>query len=187
MIAKTRRSIKKTVRLFIGCIGLSAMACPAGGLQWLTPLQIPVTPSARVAENLPISDWYFLSTEIDAKGQNVRLNPAEPIHYLENKDIPDKAREPFAKLHPGVTRAAVVKTWAETGGLTPCQFLLLEKGGGPDFLAVRIEWRPAAMPERIFADRNLRLRWIRRNAPLPAPDDIAMRISRPYLARYVLD
>ena len=79
------------------------------------------------------------------------------------------------------------KTWSETGGLLQCQFLVLEKGGGPDFVAVRIEWRPAAMPEHIFADRKLRLRWIRRHAPLFAPDDVAMRISRPYLAKYVID
>jgi hypothetical protein len=176
-----------TALLVLLCVVSLAIPGVAGVFSQLSPVQIARAPSARVAENAQIACWYFSSTEIDAKGIVLEPKAAAPVHYLENKDLSNEALNQMAKLRPGVTRASVKKTWLETGGFVPCQFLLPEKNGGPEFVAVRIEWRPAAMPERVFADRTLRGRWIKRHAPLPEPDDVAMRISRPYLAEFVLD
>ena len=131
--------------------------------------------------------WEFIRTEISANGRIIAPKPIEPFHFLEGDQLPTKARLALDRLKPGLTRAAIERRWSETGGLLPCQFLLLEKDGGPKFVAVRIEWRPAAMPERTFTDRKLREEWIRRHTPLPRSDDVAMRISRPYLAEYVID
>lgn len=153
----------------------------------LSSIHVSDAASVRVRECLQIAECFFLSTNINAKGNVMKGLEVEPIRYLEKADLSNKASDALNKLQPGTTRDRVGKTWTETGGFVPCQFLLLEKEGGPEFVAVRIEWRPAAMPERIFSERNLRAKWIRRNAPLPSPDDVAMRISRPYLARYVVD
>jgi hypothetical protein len=47
--------------------------------------------------------------------------------------------------------------------------------------------RAKAMPEDIFNDRKLREEWILKHTPRAAEDDVAMRISLPYRAQYVLD
>ena len=145
------------------------------------------SPSKRVAEYAEFSYWEFCHTEIDANGNIIAPKLAERLHFLGDKELTPETRAKLARLKPGMARATVEKTWSENGGLVPCQFLLLEKHRGPDFVTVRIEWRPAVMPERIFNDRKLRERWIGRHAPLPAPDDVVMHISRPYLAKYVID
>ena len=129
----------------------------------------------------------FFVTEIDAKAYTMGPEDRKLLRFLEDKDMSRETRERLLNLRPGLTRESVKKNWSENGGLVPCQFLLLEKGCGPDFVAVRIEWRPATMPERVFQDRKTRAKWILKHAPMPAPNDIAMRISHPYLAKFVID
>lgn len=80
----------------------------------------------------------------------------DPLHYLDECELSQKATRELAKLRPGLTRAAIEKAWWENGGLVGCEFLLREEKTDPKSVAVRIEWRPAAMPERVFADRKLR-------------------------------
>lgn len=179
--------MKNLITALMLCIWMASTPCSADALNRVFRAQVSTMPSMRIRESAPISHWFFNSTVINAKGDIVEPAPMEPIHYLGEKELSPAAQVQLILLHPGLTRAAVKKTWAETGGFAPCQFLLLEKGGGPEFVAVRIEWRPAAMPEQVFQDRTLRARWIKRHAPLDAPDDVAMHISRPYLAKYVID
>ena len=102
-------------------------------------------------------------------------------------ELSDEARQQLVKVHPGISRAALEKPWVETGGFVPCQHLFYEKNRGAEYVAVRIEWRPTAMPERVYANKNLRTKWLKRHVPLPAPDDVAIRVSRPYLTRCVID
>lgn len=173
--------------LMVLLTGIVAIESEAGTIRQFTPLQVPSVPSARGTEYGHISFWNFSATKIDEKGIIVEPKAPEPIRYLEMNEVSKEARAQLAKLQSGMKLSLLKKSWVETGGFTPCQFLLPEKGVGPEYVAVRIEWRPAAMPERIFHDRKLRERWIRRHAPLPASDDVAMRISRPYLAKYVID
>jgi hypothetical protein len=160
-----------------------AMAhCCAGILVQMTPTQIQNPPSMRVREHASVSAACFNLTRIDANGAVLEPKEVVPITYLQKSDLSHEAQRELDKIHPGITRSSLKKTWQPTGGLTPDQFILPEKGGGPEFVAIRIEWRPAGMPVNVFQNRTLRLRWLKHHAPLPAPDDIAMRISRPHLA-----
>ena len=174
------------------CMVLIAVLASAGfstadGLGKLAVAPLQKNPSARAAEYGQYSTWFFAFTEIDAKGDVLKPKPAEPLRYLKDQDLSGEARRQLAQVRPGVSRESLEKTWVETGGLIPCQFVLLEKDRGPEYVAVRIEWRPSAMPERVYADKNLRHRWLERHVPMPAPDDVAVRVSRPYLAKCVID
>jgi hypothetical protein len=166
---------------------LFAGSSRAGLLGRLTPVQIQKTPSVRVTQHEPFSYWFFGGTTIDEKGKVAEPKPAEPLDYIGDKDLSEHARQQLARLRPGTLRAATKKHWSENGGLTCNEFILLKDGAGPKYVAVRIEWRPNEMAESVFADRKKRLKWLRRHAPLPALDDVLMRVSKPYWGRCVWD
>lgn len=152
-------------------------------------------PSLAVAADSESAADGALALAIEAFTGDLRapINDVGPyghtgIPYANPAELPQPFRERLTKAKPGITRAELGKEFQRNGGLTMNEYYLsLGRLPNGRTLAVRVSWRPAAMPEAVYADPALRERWITINKPEEHPSDIAMRISKPFYSGVYID
>jgi hypothetical protein len=133
----------------------------------------------------PFSHHEYGLTVINAKGMVVKPESRSPLRYLSAREIDRRTAAELAKLRVGATRSMIARSWRENGGLIPCEWFVAFRG--EKVVAVRIQWRPAAMPLRIAMNSGRRLAWLRLHAPVPSRGDVIERVSKPYFSKYALD
>lgn len=105
--------------------------------------------------------------------------------YLDASTLPISATTALQALKPGLTRADL-KGWHMNSNMSVNEYCGGRLPSG-ESLAVRMVFRPAAMPEAVFSDPVARRAWIHDHRPDSEATDILMRFSKPFATTFGID
>ena len=137
-------------------------------------------------ENTRIAEDVFASDLREPIGPDFPYG-VKHIVYIDINSLPDVVKNVLNQVQTGISRRKVTGLMWENGGVSANEFIVQHPLVLNKVVALRITFRPAAMPVQTFEDSDKRLRWLAENKPNRAPNDIAMQVSKPFLSSIYID